>query len=417
MSLLRDEIARDLKLAEYGYRVYPKDPPFFTPFPNERHLFMWQDLQRTVAELSRFSEKDAAVFSAYDEHLEKLAQAMDGLELAEAPDSVEELREVLEQSVEEFLSRCFESPEIKVTLATDGVIGASGEPRAKGSAYVLLHHCMGMAAGRRGLWGFVHGGMGALSEAIASSARAAGAEIRTEAPVAAILSHSVRLESGETIKADAVISGIHPRRTYALAGVLNWRPEFVSQGVSMKLNLALSGLPRFRGRPEGEGPEYHATIHICPSLDYMDCAWSDFEQGRSSSEPMIEMGFPSVYDYSLAPSGKHVASLFVQYIPYGASAEQFADRTIAQIEKYAPGFRNLILHRQALGPKELEERFGLEGGNIFHGDLIPQQLFSNRPRARTDIPGLYLCGAGTHPGGGVMGASGYNAAQAVLRDF
>lgn len=386
VSRLRDEIARDLKLAEYGYRVYPKDPPFFTPFPNGRHLFMWQDSQRTKAELARFSEKDAAAFSAYDEHLEKLAQAMDGLELAEAPDGVPELREVLEQSAEEFLSRWFESPEIKVTLATDGVIGASGGPRAKGSAYVLLHHCMGMAAGRRGLWGFVHGGMGALSEAIALSARAAGAEIRTEAPVAAILSHGVRLESGETIEADAVISGIHPRRTYALAGVLNWRPEFVSQGVSMKLNLALSGLPRFRGRPEGEGPEHRATIHICPSLHYMDRAWSDFEQGRSSSEPMIEMGFPSVYDDSLAPSGKHVASLFVQYIPYGASAEQFADRTIAQIDKYAPGFHNLILHRQALGPKELEERFGLEGGNIFHGDLIPQQLFSNRPRARTEHP-------------------------------
>ena len=417
VSLLRDEIVRDLDLAAYGYKVYPKDPPFFTPFPDGRHLFMWQDLQRTLAEVARFSEKDAVAFPAYDEHLETLSRIMDRLELAEAPDSVPELQNVLEQSADEFLSRWFESPEIKVTLATDGVIGASGGPRAKGSAYVLLHHCMGMAAGRRGLWGFVRGGMGALSEAIASSARAAGAEIRTEASVAAILPNGVRLESGELFEADVVISGLHPRRTYQLVGIENWRPAFVSQGVSMKLNLALSGLPQFRGRPDDEGPEHRATIHICPSIDYMERAWRDFEQGRASDEPMIEMGFPSVYDDSLAPAGKHVASLFIQYIPYGANAEDFADRAIAQIEKFAPGFSNLILHRQALGPKELEERFGLEGGNIFHGDLIPSQLFNNRPRAKTEIPGLYLCGSGAHPGGGVMGASGYNAAQAVLKEF
>ncbi len=417
VSLLRDEIVRDLDLAKFGYRVYPKDPPFFTPFPDGRHLFMWQDAQRTLAEVAKFSEKDAAAFAAYDDRLEQLSRAMDTLEMQQAPESVPRLREVLEQSAEEFLSRWFESPEIKVTLATDGVIGASGGPRAKGSAYVLLHHCMGMAAGKRGLWGYVRGGMGALSEAIAASARAAGATIRTEASVSEIFEGGVRLESGEVLAADAVISGLHPRRTHALAGNPNWRPDYVSRGVSMKLNLALSALPRFRGRPAGAGPEHRATIHICPSLEYMDRAWQDFEQGRPSREPMIEMGFPSVYDDSLAPEGKHVASMFIQYIPYGADAERFADCAIAQVEKYAPGFTESILHRQALGPKELEERFGLEGGNIFHGDLIPSQLFGNRPRAKTCVPGLYLCGSGTHPGGGVMGAPGYNAAQAVLKDF
>jgi len=417
VSLLRDEIVRDLELAKFGYRVYPKDPPFFTPFPDGRHLFMWQDTQRTLAEVKKFSEKDAAAFAAYDDHLERLSRAMDALEMQQSPESVPQLSEVLEQSADEFLSRWFESPEIKVTLATDGVIGASGGPRAKGSAYVLLHHCMGMAAGRRGLWGYVRGGMGALSEAIAASARAAGAIIRTEASVSEIFEGGVRLESGQVLQADAVISGMHPSRTHALAGNPNWRPDYISRGVSMKLNLALSALPRFRGRPAGEGPEHRATIHICPSLDYMERAWHDCEQGRASQEPTIEMGFPSVYDDSLAPEGKHVASMFIQYIPYGADAERFADCAIAQVEKYAPGFTELILYRQALGPKELEERFGLEGGNIFHGDLIPSQLFGNRPRVKTDVSGLYLCGSGTHPGGGVMGAPGYNAAQAVLRDF
>jgi phytoene dehydrogenase-like protein len=191
----------------------------------------------------------------------------------------------------------------------------------------------------------------------------------------------------------------------------------VSRGVSMKMNLALSGLPCFRGRPAGEGPEHRATIHICPSLEYMDRAWSDCAEGRASEEPMIEMGFPSVYDDSLAPAGKHVASLFVQYLPYGADAEAFGDRVIETIERYAPGFRELVLHRQVLGPRELEERFGIEGGNIFHGDMIEGQLFGKRPGVRTGIAGLYLCGAGTHPGGGVMGVPGLNGAMAVLRDL
>lgn len=421
VSLLKDEIVRDLDLVKYGYCVYPKDPPFFTPFPDGRHLFMWQNSQRTIAEIAKFSATDATAFPAYDEHLEQLAQRMDGM----CPEESLELRELQQLSAEEFLSRWFESEQVKVTLTTDGVIGAVGGPRAKGSAYVLLHHCMGMAAGRRGLWGFVRGGMGALSQAIAASARNAGAEIRTDAPVAEILlkngaAYGVRLGSGETIDADAVISGLHPSRTFALAGDSTWRSGYLSRGVSMKINLALSGLPRFQGRPAGEGPEHRATIHICPSIEYMERAWRDCEAGHASHEPMIEMGFPSVYDDSVAPHGKHVASLFVQYVPYeitDAARDRFADRVIDTVDRYAPGFRDLGLHRQVLAPRDLEERFGIEGGNIFHGDLIQSQLFDRRPTPKTHIPNLFLCGSGTHPGGGVMGAPGYNGAQAVLTSF
>ena len=421
VSLLRDEIVKDLELVKHGYQVYPKDPPFFTPFPDGRHLFMWQDAKRTAAEIARFSPHDAAAVPAYEAHLEMLSRHMDRIAMGAAPgialDDVPELREVLEQSADQFLSRWFESPEVRVTLATDGVIGASGGPGAAGSAYVLLHHCMGMAAGRRGLWGFVRGGMGALSEAIAASAREKGAVIRTHCTVTAIEPGRVMLESGEIVSADVIVSGLHPRRTFALAGVRDWRPDYVSRGVSMKMNLALSGLPQFRGRPAGEGPEHRATIHICPSLEYMERAWGDCARGVGSEEPMIEMGFPSVYDDSLAPAGKHVASLFVQYLPYGCDAEAFGDCVMETIERYAPGFRELVLHGQVLGPRELEERFGIEGGNIFHGDLIEPQLFGKRPGVETGIAGLYLCGAGTHPGGGVMGAPGYNGAQAVVRDL
>ena len=318
---------------------------------------------------------------------------MDPMDPVETP----EVRELQNMSVEHFLDRWFESDELKATLATDGLIGAAGGPRANGSAYVLLHHCMGKAAGQRGLWGFVRGGMGALSHAIAASS---GAVIRTNAPVAAIRSGEVQLESGEMIAADAVISGVHPKLTYGLAGQPHWRPDYISQGVSMKINLALSGLPQFRGRPPGEGPEHRATVHIC------------------REDPMIEMGFPTVYDDSLAPPGKHIASLFIQYAPYemtDAERDAFADCALDLIEHYAPGFRALILHKQVLAPRDLEERFSLPGGNIFHGDLIESQLFARRPSPVTNVPGLFLCGSGTSPGGGVMGAPGYNAAQAVIK--
>jgi phytoene dehydrogenase-like protein len=439
VSLLKDEIVRDLDLKRFGYHVYPKDPPFFTPFPDGRHLFMWQDSARTIAEIERFSTHDAEAFPRYDEHLEQLARTIDATLLGAPPEDVSALDEVLDSSAEEFLDRWFESDEIKVTLATDGVIGANGGPRAKGTAYVLLHHCMGMAAGRRALWGYVRGGMGALSEAIAASARSKGAEIRTEAGVTRVLvndcrAHGVVLENGDEIKADVVISNLDPKATFLRLVERRKLPDdFVNAieayrctGPSMKINLALRGLPKFRAFPETPGPHHRATIHLCPSIDYVESAWEDARQGRPSRNPMLEIGIPSMYDSTLAPAGCHLMSVFLQYTPYELSGstwnetrEPYSERVIDLIAEYAPNIRDVLIAKQVLAPPDLEKRFGITGGNIFHGELIREQLFSKRPvngwgHYGTPIAGLYLCGSGTHPGGGVMGASGHNAAREIL---
>ena len=434
VSLLRREIVDDLELARFGYHVYPKDPPFFTPFPDGRHLFMWQDTERTIAEIAKFSKCDAEAFPEYDAHIEKLSECMDQWMLREPPEEIPELREVVEQSAEEFLDRWFESDEVKVTLATDGVIGANGGPRTPGTAYVLLHHCMGMAAGRRGLWGYVRGGMGALSDAIAESARNKGVEIRVNAEVERVIvrdgaARGVVLAGGEEVEADVVVSNLDPRTTFLrLVEAKELPPEFLkrmegyrSEGTSLKMNLALAGLPEFRALPGAPGPQHRATIHLCPSIDYVEEAWKDAREGRPSRNPMLEIGIPSMYDPTLAPEGKHVMSVFLQYAPYtlrGANwddlRESYAERVIDLIEEYAPNIRSILLDRQVLTPVDLERRFGLAGGNIFHGELAPDQLFGKRPGYRTPVRGLYLCGSGTHPGGGVMGAPGFNAARAVL---
>jgi phytoene dehydrogenase-like protein len=435
VSLLKDEIVRDLDLKRFGYHVYPKDPPFFTPFPDGRHLFMWQNSARTIAEIARFSEHDAKAFPKYDEHLEHLARTIDAMLLGEPPEDVSALDEVLDASAEEFLDRWFESDEIKVTLATDGVIGANGGPRTKGTAYVLLHHCMGMAAGRRALWGYVRGGMGALSEAIAASARESGAEIRTEAAVSHILikngvARGVVLASGDEIEASWVISNLDPKATFQrLVDPRELPDEFNAKiaayrctGPSMKMNLALSGLPKFTAFPETPGPHHRATIHLCPSIDYVERAWAEASQGRPSRNPMLEIGIPSMYDDTLAPAGHHVMSIFLQYTPYNLKEttwdemrEPYSERVIDVIGQYAPNIRDILVSKQVLSPIDLEQRFGITGGNIFHGELIREQLFSKRPSYATPIQGLYLCGSGTHPGGGVMGASGHNAAKAILQ--
>ena len=435
VSLLRGEIVRDLELERFGYRVYPKDPPFFTPFPDGRYLFMWQDTARTVEEIAKFSRRDAAAFPKYDAHVEHLAEQMDALLLREAPDDVgDDLRGVMDLSVAEFLDCWFESDEVKVTLATDGVIGANGGAYTPGTAYVLLHHCMGMAAGRRGLWGYVRGGMGALSEAIAASAKAHGAEIRVNAAVSKILvkdgrAKGVVLESGEEISAAAVASNLDPRATFLKlmdqrdlpAEFVRTIQEYRCEGTSLKMNLALDGLPEFRALPGAPGPQHRATIHLCPSIDYVERAWQDARAGRPSKNPMLEIGLPSMYDPTLAPEGKHVMSVFLQYAPYtlrGATWDQlrhsYAERVLDVIEEYAPNIRSIVRERQVLTPVDIEHRFGMTGGNIFHGELSADQLFAKRPGYRTPVSDLFLCGSGTHPGGGVMGASGYNAARAML---
>jgi phytoene dehydrogenase-like protein len=464
-SLLHAKVTRDLELERFGYRVDAKDPAFFSPFPDGRHMFMWQDRKRTLEEIARFSARDAGRYPAYEEHLERLARMVESLLLVTPPqfpprgvgDAVEYLKlavrlgrlagkdltglvKIFTQSAADFLDEWFESEELKVTLATDGVIGANGGPRSPGTAYILLHHCMGGVGGVRGLWGFVRGGMGAISDAIAGAARRAGAQIRTEASVAKILVRGGRaagvvLESGEEIPAACVVSDLDPRRTFL--GLVDERElpaEFAesirryrSDGTSLKLNFALDGLPDFRALPGAPGPQHRATIHICPSIDYVERAWDDAKYGRPSARPMIELTIPTTYDPSLAPDGRQIMGGFVQYAPYSLKEsnwdelrDPFADRVVSLIEEYAPNIRSIILDRQVLTPLDLERTFGLTGGNIFHGEMSLDQMFVMRPvagwaRYRTPIRGLYLCGSGTHPGGGVTGAPGHNAAQAILR--
>jgi phytoene dehydrogenase-like protein len=465
-SLLQERVIRELELARFGYRVDAKDPAFFSPFPDGRHLFMWQDRAKTLEEIAKFSRRDAAVFPAYEDHLERLSQVVEGLLLTTPPefpprgpgDFVDYLKlaakmrglspremvglvKIFTQSAVEFLDEWFESGEIKVTLATDGVIGANGGPRSPGTAYILLHHVMGSVGGHRGLWGFVRGGMGAVSNAIAASARSRGVEIRTNAGVAHIKiangrARGVVLEGGEEIDASVVISNLTPQLTFLHLAEPSELPgdfldairKYRSEGTSCKINLALDGLPDFRALPSAPGPQHRATMHICPSLEYVERAWDDAKYGNPSQSPLLELTVPTMYDPTLAPAGKHIMGIFIQYAPYtlrdatwDEMREPFAYRCLDLIEEYAPGFRDRVIHQQVLTPLDLERRFGLTGGNIFHGEMSLDQMFVMRPvagsaRYRTPIRGLYLCGSGTHPGGGVMGAPGYNAAREILKD-
>jgi phytoene dehydrogenase-like protein len=469
-SLLQERVIRDLELERFGYRVDAKDPAFFSPFPDGRYLFMWQDRDKTLAEIAKFSRHDAQAFPAYEDHLERLSQVVESLLLTTPPefppqglgDFVDYLKlaakmrglspkdivglvKIFTQSAVEFLDEWFESGEIKVTLATDAVIGANGGPRSAGTAYILLHHVMGSVAGHRGLWGFVRGGMGAVSNAIADSARSRGVEIRTNAGVEHIKIVNGRVrgvvlgsekDGGEEIEADLVVSNLTPQLTFLhLIESRDLPPEFLSsirnyrsEGTSCKINLALSGLPNFTALPGAEGPQHRATMHLCPTLEYIERAWDDAKYGQPSQSPLLELTVPTMYDPTLAPAGKHIMGIFIQYAPYTLREgtwdelrEPFAYRVFDLIEEYAPGFRDLIIDKQVLTPLDLERRFGLTGGNIFHGEMSLDQMFVMRPvagsaRYSTPIRGLYLCGSGTHPGGGVMGAPGYNAAHQILKD-
>jgi phytoene dehydrogenase-like protein len=458
-SLLQERVIKDLELERYGYKVDAKDPSFFSAFPDGRHLFFWQDQTKTLAELAKFSKRDADVFAKYEAHLERIAQVVESLLLTIPPefpprglgDFVDYLKlagrmrglnraeltglvKIFTQSAADFLDDWFESEEIKVTLATDGVIGANGGPRSAGTAYILLHHCMGGVNGKRGLWGFVRGGMGAVSEAIAASARASGVTIRTNALVTRILvrdgrARGVVLEGGEEIEASIVASNADPHVTFL--GLIEEReldPSFVEsirhyriEGTSLKMNLALSGLPDFKAFPGTPGPQHRATMHICPSIDYIERAWDDAKYGYPSKSPLLELTVPTMYDPSLAPPGKHIMGIFLQYAPYKLKEntwdelrEPFAQRVIDLIAEYAPNIRDIIIDKQVLTPLDLERRFGITHGNIFHGEMSLDQMFVLRPSYATPVKGLYLCGSGTHPGGGVMGAPGFNAARKIL---
>ena len=466
-SLLQQRVIQDLEMERFGYMVYPKEPAYFQPFPDGRHLIFWRDMHETQKEIAKFSPRDAEVYPRYEEHLDRLAQFVEPLLLMTPPNlpprfqdlpklltlargawklgggGMAALARIMSESVAQFLDRWFESDAFKVALATDGVIGTNGGPMTPGTAYVLFHHVMGGVGGMRGLWGFVRGGMGGITQALAASARSRGVDVRTGAPVERILmaggsAAGVALESGEEIRTRIVVSNADPKRTFLRLLDPKTLPtdfrqeveELRMEGCSFKINLALGELPNFNALPgAGPGPQHRGTIHICPSVEYMERAWDDAKYGRPSGAPMLECTIPTCYDDSLAPAGKHLMNIFVQYAPYRLregswrqEKERFADRVMDILAEYAPNIRTAVIHRHVLSPADLEDEFGLTGGNIFHGEMSLDQLFFLRPvpgwaQYRTPVRNLYLCGSGTHPGGGVMGAPGHNAAREILRDW
>jgi phytoene dehydrogenase-like protein len=464
-SLLRPEIIRDLELKRHGFELLPRSPSSFTPLPDGRHLLLGPDRALVQREISKFSARDAEAYPRYEQMLEGAAAFIEPLLVETPPDPWSgrlgdlwrlgkiawrfsklgrdgpRVLEILSGAARTILDRWFESDVLKATLATDAVIGAMASPSMPGTAYVLFHHVMGECNGVRGVWGYVRGGMGGITQALAAAAREHGAEIRAGAPVAKIVVQSGRatgvvLDDGTELRAGCVVSNADAHVTFLrLLDVDDLPGDFLDavraidySSPSLKINVALDELPDFTALPGAPGPQHHGTIHICPSMDYLERAYDDAKYGRPSLHPILECTIPSVVDPTVAPAGKHVMSMFVQYAPttlrdanWDEVKESFADRCFDMLAEYAPNFRRSVIARQVLSPLDLERTFGLTGGNIFQGAMTPSQLFFLRPAAsyadyRTPIRGLYLCGAATHPGGGVMGACGLNAAREILRD-
>jgi len=465
VSLLRPEIIRELELPRHGLEILPLESTF-TPLRDSRdYLASWPDHDKTRRELYRHSPRDAEAYDLFGRLMYHMAFAVKPILSMVPPDpgSVnprelirlaklgrhfrdlgEEhfyaLAKLMTMSAADFLDEWFETEALKATKSASGIIGTFLGPRSPGTAYVLLHHYMGEIDGAFRAWGFAKGGTGAISQAIAGAAQQAGAEIRTEAPVAQVIvkndrAAGVALDSGEEIYAKTIVSALDPKRTFLkLVESDCLPPEFLEsirrykiRGSSGKVNLALSELPDFTCLP-GFGPHLRGAISISPDVEYLERAYDDAKYGCFSRRPYLDIVIPSLIDPTMAPPGKHVMSIFVQYAPYGLSGgwndaqrEAFGDTVIETLAEYAPNIKRAILHRQVLTPWDLEQIFGLTEGNIFHGELALHQLFFLRPvpewaNYRSPIAGLYQCGSGTHPGGGITGAPGRLAAMEVLKD-
>ncbi len=468
VSLLNPKIIADLELARHGLRIVERRAANFLP-REDGYLLTGEG--RTRDGVAKFSQRDADRLDAYDARLEAIADVLRAVILETPPNMVEggisaaipellksaglgrrlsrldvtarrDLLALFSQSAGDWLDGWFESDPIKAVLGFDGVVGNYASPYTPGSAYVLLHHVFGEVNGRKGAWGHAIGGMGAITQAMAAACREKGVEIQTGQGVAEILTTQgkatgVVTRSGEVITARAIVSGAHPKITFerlldpaVLPADFRERiGRYRSGSGTFRMNVALSELPRFTALPEA-GDHLTAGIIIAPDLAYMDRAFLDARRDGWSREPIVEMLIPSILDDSLAPEGRHVASLFCQHVAptlgggrsWDDCRETVADLMIDTVDRWAPGFKASVLGRQVKSPLDLERDFGLIGGDIFHGALSLDQLFSARPvlghgAYRSPVPSLFMCGAGTHPGGGVTGAPGHNAARAVLKDF
>ncbi|HWM53534.1 MAG TPA: NAD(P)/FAD-dependent oxidoreductase [Thermoplasmata archaeon] len=464
-SLLRPQVIRDLDLPSRGFEVIPQESSF-TPLPDGRYLYHRGDEEDAFQAIAKFSRRDAEAYPRFGRLMARLAKFIAPTLTMTPPDvgslNPSELRKLfalnkqvktltedelytfarlMTMSAADYLDEWFETDALKAGLCSSGIIGTLLGPRSPGTAYVLMHHYMGEIDGAYRSWGYVRGGMGMVSESIASAARSYGAEIRLNAEVHHILvkdgrAFGVELASGERIEAKVIASGADPKRTFLKflersdlpADFVRGIENFKIEGSSGKANFALKEAPSFSALP-GNGPQLQGAISIGPSVDYIEKAYDDAKYGDFSHRPFIDMCIPSTLDPTLAPPGKHIMSCFIQYAPYTLRngtwpdrREAFAETVIDTIEEYVPKLRDIILHQQVLSPWDLEQMIGLTGGNIFHGELTPDQLFFLRPvpgwaQYRTPIKGLYLCGSGAHPGGGVMGAPGLNAAREILKDW
>jgi phytoene dehydrogenase-like protein len=462
VSLLRPEIIRELDLARHGLEILPLDGTF-TPMPNGDYLWRVNDHATTRREIARHSRVDAEAYDEYGKAMIDMGRFVKPILAMTPPDPTSLNRraltdllylgrrfralsdddkynqvQLLTMSASDFLDQWFETDVLKATMAASGVIGTFLGVRSPGTAYVLLHHYMGEIDGAFRSWGLSRGGTGAISSAIAAAAVEAGAEIRTESPVSKIIvsggtAVGVVLANGDYLTSRLVASSVDPNLTFLeLVGAEHLPGEFVEgvrrykyRGSSGKVNLALDTLPEFTSL-KGPGRHLRGAISISPGVDYMERAYDEAKYGRYSRRPYIDMVIPSLTDPSVAPAGKHVMSCFVQYAPYHLQEgtwddcrEAFGDTVIDTIAEYAPGIRDSILHRQVLTPLDIERTFGLTEGNIFQGELTLEQLLFLRPvpgwaRYETPVKNLYMCGSATHPGGGIMGAPGRNAARRML---
>jgi phytoene dehydrogenase-like protein len=465
VSLMPPQVVRELDLKRHGYEVSIITPDYFVPFPDGTSLTLWGDVARDAANIGRFSEQDAAAYVEFDRYFDRVAMLLKDLLFVVPPNmnlrdlpkwaatagrfrkwsgrDVHEAVRLFTMSAADFLDEWFRDERVKGALATQAIIGAWCGPMTPGSAYVLMHHWIGEIDGHAGAWGWVKGGMGGLAAAMASSAQAAGAEIRTDAQVERIAMNAsgravgVALTDGTLVRAQRVVSSAHPITTYLdLVGperlpgdVVHDVKRYRTRSGSVKINVALGELPTFPSWDQ-EGEVHLGLAAVSPSIGYLERAWDDAKFGRMSEHPYIEAVFPTAHEPAgLAPEGKHLMLGFSQYGPYELAEgswdeggrEEYARRALKALGEYAPNLEGAIEHLEVLAPKDIEDRFGLLGGNIMQGELTPDQLFSFRPIPgygdyRTPVAGMYLCGSGTHPGGGVMGVPGRNAASVVLRD-
>ncbi len=440
-SLLDPWLVENLGLRARGLDFYRKDPYAFTPLSDGRSLLLGSNPTENAREIAAFDPADVAGFEAYGERVERAGRALFD-SFSDADPRFERFDEdtqaLLLGSAADLVERYVKTPVLAAELVNDGLIGTNLGPRNAGTGYVLAHHLAGRVLGVQGAWAFVRGGMGAVSQSLADAARAYGAQIFAGAGVARIVTYDDRafaivLEDGREISARAIASNAHPRATFLdlldaggldrsfVDKVKGWK----SCGPSLKLNLALGELPNFTVRP-GTTPQPHhrATIHVAPSVDYLQKAYEDAVAGGESDEPLIECFLQTPTDPSLAPPGKHILAVFAQYFPYDrlggwspAKRESAADKIVSILGRHAPNVPNAVEHRQVLAPPDLETRFGLVGGHIFHGELLPGQIYEDRFATRTPIENLYLCGSGAHPGGCVSGFPGKRAAAAILHDL